>query len=705
MKASVKKYLVCATFAIFIVFVALACVLLPSFAYGKTPLRISTGKHMGSNAFLYNYSEYYNPASYSQENDDQVQDENNDRNQICDFFEEVANWLNGLLNAQPANTDDEQTVEDAATQNSEQDTSNQQQAALPARYLLTSDKVTATDLKEQGCMGTCWAFGAIAAAESSIVNDGLAPANVDLSERHLAWFEHSLIGATAQGYNIVCADGSSATDTASWRVVNLGGFATSAYKLFATGQGPVLESSAPYNSSATTVGSAAYTGDWSLPESERFTTAGVELVDGNILPAIYYDKHGTSAVGINATKAEIAAGRAVSTAIYNQTTVSSASHDSAYSTSGHAYVYTYEEKPGNHEVAIVGYDDSIAAATFTIDGNVPAGNGAFLIKDSTGSNFGVHADGTPRTDDEVAAGTNGGYYWVSYYDHTLTEQISFKFKAASGLSQHAYDFIGNCTNYIQSLVCTKNEPPVGVANVYSADTNQEVREVGIESLGTADSVTVQVRLIADDASDEHVDADEDTDSSQNNDAENSTDDENTLTIEESNLLRGSKVISTKSNMKFSSGGYHRVALDDPAIIPAGRKYAVIVTHAIGSSNYVLPYTVANRAVDSDDSGYRLNGATLTCAANVARGQSLIVQGDDASDIVDVASNLDEKYTYQNFLINAYTAQTTQEAVDAAYPAATEFEVPLTSVVTIIVTLVVAVCVVVIIIRKEKRKSI
>lgn len=61
-------------------------------------------------------------------------------------------------------------------------------AALPSSYS-SVDQGNVTPVVDQGSFGTCWAFSAIAAAESSILSQGLAD-QVDLSERHLAYFTY-----------------------------------------------------------------------------------------------------------------------------------------------------------------------------------------------------------------------------------------------------------------------------------------------------------------------------------------------------------------------------------------------------------------------------------------------------------------------------------------------------------------------------------
>ena len=63
----------------------------------------------------------------------------------------------------------------------------QPQEDLPAQFDLR-DKGVVTPVKQQNPWASCWAFAGIAAAETSIISDLGAPADLDLSEKHLAWF-------------------------------------------------------------------------------------------------------------------------------------------------------------------------------------------------------------------------------------------------------------------------------------------------------------------------------------------------------------------------------------------------------------------------------------------------------------------------------------------------------------------------------------
>lgn len=84
-------------------------------------------------------------------------------------------------------------------------------------------------------------------------------------------------------------------------------------------------------------------------------------------------------------------------------------------TAKNEYIYQTENKKTNHLVAVVGWDDNIAADKFP---NKPEHNGAWLIKNSWGTDAG-----------------NGGYFWVSYDEPSLGQFFALKVKLTQPISK------------------------------------------------------------------------------------------------------------------------------------------------------------------------------------------------------------------------------------------------------------------------------
>ena len=123
------------------------------------------------------------------------------------------------------------------------------QAALPQKYDLR-DEGLVTPVKDQHPWGSCWAFGGIAAAETSILSRlGMTYAQfpLDLSEMHLTWYGEMAISEAddpsqvGEGMHMVQADANP---------FDVGGYNTMISTVFSAGVGPMLEQSFPYRGNA-----------------------------------------------------------------------------------------------------------------------------------------------------------------------------------------------------------------------------------------------------------------------------------------------------------------------------------------------------------------------------------------------------------------------------------------------------------------------
>src|SRR5699024_9662947 len=118
------------------------------------------------------------------------------------------------------------------------------------------------------------------------------------------------------------------------------------------------------------------------------------------------------------------------------------------------YRYTGEES-ANHDILIIGWDDSYQAANFT---NPPSGNGAFICQNSWGNQFGEK-----------------GIFYVSYEDARIRETCV------------SYAVIENTDNYgqiYQSDLCGwvvqigYGSDTCYFANVYTPTGNETLEAVG-----------------------------------------------------------------------------------------------------------------------------------------------------------------------------------------------------------------------------------
>ena len=147
----------------------------------------------------------------------------------------------------------------------------------------------------------------------------------------------------------------------------------------------------------------------------------------------------------------------------------SASGSSYYNATTRSYYYNGTSST-NHEVLVVGWDDTYAAANFATP---PAGNGAFIVKNSWGTWWG-----------------NGGYFYVSYYDTKFGRDTNplAVFNGAepsdnyAGIYQH--DPLGDCAQY------GFNNSTGWFASVFTAQATSSLSAVGFYTLAPGTSYEV-----------------------------------------------------------------------------------------------------------------------------------------------------------------------------------------------------------------------
>lgn len=359
-----------------------------------------------------------------------------------------------------------------------------------------------TPVKLQNPFGTCWGFSAAAASESSLLSSGLAAElgcdvnTLDLSEKHIAYFANSYIDdpdSAQYGEGVHFKSIPKGEESSQAYKYETGGFTTMVTGVFASGIGPVLEKYLDPETGALEEdplwayrgkrGEAAYweaatqyddhnkpvessyrsvpvwysnQDDWSIPSEDRFAQ-DFRLKDSFVLPdpAGYdWDPEAGAYVyhyqpeAVEAIKEQLVTyHRAVSVNFCAE------SYLPGQDTTGKKYMsekwahFTNDTSEyTNHAVTIVGYDDNYPASNFdstTEKGNPaqPEGNGAFLIKNSWGSelnDFPTNGyrhwglldgqDGVPYDPDaQPEPGMRAtGYFWISYYDRTLRTASSSK---------------------------------------------------------------------------------------------------------------------------------------------------------------------------------------------------------------------------------------------------------------------------------------
>lgn len=199
---------------------------------------------------------------------------------------------------------------------------------IPTKYDLR-EKGRVAAVRNQGSYGTCWAFAALGALESSLLPEEECRYSAD----------HMTLN---NGFNLSQAEG---------------GEYTMGMAYLAAWRGPVYEADDPYGDGVTNESLAAVK-----------HVQEIQIIDGKdyekIKEAVF--KYG-----------------GVQTSIYNGLR-SSQSSSPYYNKETDAYCYIGTEKP-NHDVIIIGWDDSYPKENFSVD---LEGDGAFICQNSWGKEFG-----------------------------------------------------------------------------------------------------------------------------------------------------------------------------------------------------------------------------------------------------------------------------------------------------------------------------
>ena len=512
------------------------------------------------------------------------------------------------------------------------------ESEFPSKFDLR-DLGRVTPVKQQNPWGTCWAFAATAAAETSILSamgKTYAETGLDLSERYLAWYVAQQVSENISASQ--AGEGLHLYDENPNNILLYGGKEKCAGTLYAQGIGPVPESEYPYRGSE---GKLAYEtllaekdayinarieeyrqayyfltedelrsiaeedyeaalskyadydvysefDDWTISEADepgsgRLRGASYTLTDNNVF--VYWvngtdegiDKFGKKPIAevtifgeenilyqdsIDQIKAELTAGHGVSVDIKV--------NENTFNRETWAHYYDGYMGTTPHGVCIVGWDDDYPASNFN---KTPPGNGAWIVKNSWGSQTDLIPDGLVAPDGttkDANAGDWGivdenglhtGYFYLSYYDLGIGIPESFAFELKENHDQEnalQLDYMPASADEWQH----KSEKPVSCANVFTLEKDMRIDEVATrfsmedEVPVTGFTVTFDIYRLRDGA----------------------------VAPDDGELL-------ATCTREFKNFGYHRVALDAPVYTRAGDRLAIVVrqrhTYGDGSTKYVV----------------------------------------------------------------------------------------------------------------------
>jgi hypothetical protein len=231
----------------------------------------------------------------------------------------------------------------------------------------------------------------------------------------------------------------------------------------------------------------------------------------------------SSSTGNNAIKTAITTHGALTASMYWD--------DGYYNATNKTYNYNGTKVSANHEIAIVGWDDSFDKNRFS---PAAAGNGAFIMKNSWGTGWGEN-----------------GFFYISYYDSVLGYDELAAFTTPENTSNYSriysYDPLGVITSY------GYGGTTAWFANIFAAQGNDQIAAVSFynASLNSPYEVYVYTNL-----------------------------------PNSSTPVSGTPVASLSGTLP--DAGYLTIPLASPISVSSGQLFSVVVKLTTPGYNYPMP---------------------------------------------------------------------------------------------------------------------
>lgn len=490
---------------------------------------------------------------------------------------------------------------------------------LPEQYDLRNEGLV-TGTRNQNPWGACWSFGNTSSIESNAVLNGAGSAgSLDYSEHYMAWFTFQPY--QGEGYEIV--EGAA-------NALDFGGRRQMATADTTDWFGPIDETLAPYVNAA---GTLDKDGDWSLSSSLRDETDEVHVQNVDYLPETgvfadtAVDKDGnTYKTGysfdedaLKAVKSALMKNGVLDVSYYSARSLPDQEEKPTeiFNMDNHAQ-YSPRNASANHEVSIVGWNDTYGVENFS---TTPPGPGAWIVKNSWGKGNG----GPDSVDAE-------GYFYISYYDQTVSEFTSYQVDVPkNGLfvydNNYQYDFLG----YKSFMSVPPSEASTGnrVANVFTAEKDEVLTAVSAITVDTNSTVEVEIYRLADGA----------------------------------DLSDAGEAVSTVTAYP-TYGGFHTIELNKDVELKAGERFAVVET-ITGASGGYLPIEMGYSGIIMQG-----GGGQIKSIAKIEPGQSYVGSEENGqwvwSDMADAPAmpKGEETMNFGNVMIKAFTVDK-DDAVTAA----------------------------------------
>lgn len=335
-----------------------------------------------------------------------------------------------------------------------------------------------TSVKNQYQTGLCWAFATASSIESSYLMDNGNELNI--SELQIGYSTSYQLSNGSNTYGLKIGD--KAKDT-----VADGGNIYIAGNYLSQRRGVVTE-----KTSGLVLNDDNYK---TITSSTSGKVSDVSLNEYNVNDVIFYtpDLHcdTNNFAVLKAIKKMVASYGSVYAQINSKTNKYLKLSESEYQHNPNIY---YSGSQADHAVSIIGWDDNYAASNFENSyGGVPKGNGAWIIKNSYGTEYYANKDGklSPIKDSEYTKTVkmgDKGYYYVSYYDSQICKAVMAVDNVTPTVDTNTYSYDKPIVSYLG----TNSGKKILLMSKYKKQKKDtEILEsFNVYTLGTDDNVKI-----------------------------------------------------------------------------------------------------------------------------------------------------------------------------------------------------------------------
>lgn len=412
------------------------------------------------------------------------------------------------------------------------------EAVLPAKYIPSLDETPY--FRNQDQFGTCYSFASIGAIEANMIKNAkkynLNKDDIDYSELALAYFtthtaEYKFGGCEGDKNYYNPDDIAKLEDKGNFSGVESGNPCFTAGVL-ASWTGATAESKVPYTGKKADLAYKVSVDDEYAFDDEAHITNWYVVNCG--------------ITSNNGDKKKFEAGiETLKTMIRKCGGATLAYGAGAYTgTDGYSY-YNHVDKQLNHFVTVVGWDDNYDRGKFDYDGARPAGNGAWLCRNSWSS--GDYEGESVEDNLDI-----GKFFYISYYDTSIIDAYAFEVEPYDN-----YDY-----NYQYDLAADYTYLPYNkAANVFTVhgdDENQILDAVAFTTNGVT-NIDYQVDIY--------------------------------LNPQNGNPESGTHIESATTTGKTTYCGYYTIPLAKSVPLKNGDKFAVVFTLSKAGSSYTPGFQI------------------------------------------------------------------------------------------------------------------